>query len=62
MAVVAGIGKNTINRSNVAKKVGFLTISQDEIDNQIKKINGIYRESLMFKCANENYNELCQIN
>ena len=48
-------------RTTYPKGFDFSTVSQYEIDNEIKKINGIYRESLMFKSANENYNELCQI-
>ena len=52
---------NWLIRKIYPKGFDFSTVSQYEIDNEIKKINGIYRESLMFKSANENYNELCQI-
>ena len=44
------------------KGFDFSTISQDVIDNEIKKINEIYRETLGFHSVKERYNELNLIN
>ena len=44
------------------KSFDFSTISQDVIDNEIKKINEIYRETLGFHSVKERYNELSLIN
>jgi IS30 family transposase len=44
------------------KGFDFTLVSQEDINNKINKINGIYRESLNFKSAFEVYNNLCQIN
>ena len=49
-------------RTVYPKGFDFSTISQNEIDNQIKKINGIYWEILGFYSAKEKYNELALIN
>ncbi|MBQ2349434.1 MAG: IS30 family transposase [Mycoplasma sp.] len=53
---------NGLIRKIYPKGFDFSTISQDEIDNEIKKINEIYRETLRFHSAKERYNELSLIN
>ena len=53
---------NGLIRKIYPKGFDFSTISQDEIDNEIKKINEIYRETLGFHSAKERYNELSLIN
>ena len=53
---------NGLIRKDYSKDFDFSTISQDEIDNEIKKINEIYRETLRYYSAKERYNELSLIN
>ena len=53
---------NGLIRKDYSKDFDFSTISQDEIDNEIKKINEIYRETLGYHSAKERYNELSLIN
>ena len=53
---------NWLIRKIYPKGFDFSTISQDEIDNEIKKINEIYRETLRFHSAKERYNESSLIN
>ena len=53
---------NGLIRKIYPKGFDFSAISQDEIDNEIKKNNEIYRETLGFHSAKERYNELSLIN
>ena len=53
---------NSMIRKIYPKGFDFTLVSQEDINNKINKINGIYRESLNFKLAFEVYNNLCQIN
>ena len=53
---------NSLIRKIYPKGFDFSVITQDEINKQIDKINGIYRETLEFKTATESYNDLCLIN
>ena len=53
---------NSMIRKIYPKCFDFTLVSQEDINNKINKINGIYRESLNIKLAFEVYNNLCQIN
>ena len=53
---------NGLIRKIYLKGFDFETITQEEIDKQINKINEIYRETLRFCSAKERYNELSLIN
>ena len=53
---------NRLIRTTYPKGFDFETITQEEIDKQINKINEIYRETLGFHSAKERYNELSLIN
>ena len=52
---------NRLIRTTCLKGFDFETITQEEIDKQINKINEIYRETLGYYSAKERYNELCLI-
>ena len=53
---------NRLIRTTYPKGFDFETITQEEIDKQINKINEIYRETLGYYSAKERYNELSLIN
>ena len=53
---------NRLIRTTCPKGFDFETITQEEIDKQINKINEIYRETLGYYSAKERYNELSLIN
>ena len=53
---------NGLIRNIYPKGFDFETITQEEIDKQINKINEIYRETLGYYSAKERYNELSLIN